>query len=1038
MKKIIILVSSLVTFLVLGQTNDQKYSQYYFKNTPQAPSVASFLRYGDLQNSEYTGANSPIIPLYIVTSGNIKIPLDLKYISGNGIRVTDESGSLGLGWDLNLPSITQSVLGYDDLDMGIDKMRLDFIYPSPFDGYLPSNCTTYINTEVPGLGKYSYYKSRASFLPFKGRFAQYQGNTEIAIDGSPDIYSLNLFGEKIVFTISNFPTASGGGATCILTGGITKSFIPIFVVLNKKGYKIEYENNSFIITDLSGVKYFFTQSEEIRNGVTVNNRNYVLNQIKDTNNNSIFFQYKSTGTVNNLSYYSRNLNYSYAYGFGETYLPLAIVNQPMYSQEFDFIYYNGAGSGANINPLFTNNTNGYTQTAGLLFGTNQNYLNIEKIYGDFGSIDFSYSSREDHPSFKLDKIEIKNQYSIIKNINFSYDYFIAENISKVINSNYDQVVGNYFNNLPMGRVNKKLKLLALQIDDANYSFSYFNTSISPKNSFAQDYWGYPNGAYNNNSLFPNPQDFSYPITLPVLAGVNDNIKTANEEFVKAGLLEKIFYPTKGYSLFKYELNEADNLFNSLDNSTIIKGKGVRLKEQLNYDTNGFLESRDLFTYFLGRDTNPLFLFHRNKYSVLDVYPSNYKGYASNYSIVNTNAQNTNSASPLSSGNYVGYSKVSKKKISNSSLEENGEIITEYTNGNDTFYQNEVNRVPLSMPSTQGNGEINGLISKQFIYDKNHQLLVKTENSYNNYSYNLQYGSSLSLGSRYVVNTNQNNGGQPMEVFTHNVSLIGYFPIFYKESLIDSSKKTEYINNQEFTTNSNQFYNINNLVTYKSITYPDGKYNWESFNYSTEKNNTKLISANILNIPLEVKKVGNVINGSSKITSLVETKYEDINHLNPTSVLSYNLSDLNANPSIEVTYDRYDFKGNLEQYTTKEGIPVSIIWGYNKTKPIARVEGTTYNQIESLTSAIIAASDMDAFDPSQESLLISALNNFRSNLSNYQITTYTYDPLVGVKSITPPSGIREVYIYDSANRLKEVREDSASGKILKEYQYNYKH
>ncbi|WP_374464396.1 hypothetical protein [Chryseobacterium sp.] len=59
------------------------------------------------------------------------------------------------------------------------------------------------------------------------------------------------------------------------------------------------------------------------------------------------------------------------------------------------------------------------------------------------------------------------------------------------------------------------------------------------------------------------------------------------------------------------------------------------------------------------------------------------------------------------------------------------------------------------------------------------------------------------------------------------------------------------------------------------------------------------------------------------------------------------------------------------------------------------------------------------------------------MPNYQITTYTYDPLIGVRSITPPSGIREVYIYDSANRLKEIRENNQTGNLLKEFKYNYK-
>ncbi|MNY54568.1 hypothetical protein D3C86_1904580 [compost metagenome] len=57
-------------------------------------------------------------------------------------------------------------------------------------------------------------------------------------------------------------------------------------------------------------------------------------------------------------------------------------------------------------------------------------------------------------------------------------------------------------------------------------------------------------------------------------------------------------------------------------------------------------------------------------------------------------------------------------------------------------------------------------------------------------------------------------------------------------------------------------------------------------------------------------------------------------------------------------------------------------------------------------------------------------------ANAQVTTYTYDPLIGVRSITPSSGIREIYKYDSANRLENIRD--INGKLLKEFKYNYKH
>ncbi|WP_326983770.1 hypothetical protein VUJ46_04305 [Chryseobacterium sp. MYb264] len=103
-------------------------------------------------------------------------------------------------------------------------------------------------------------------------------------------------------------------------------------------------------------------------------------------------------------------------------------------------------------------------------------------------------------------------------------------------------------------------------------------------------------------------------------------------------------------------------------------------------------------------------------------------------------------------------------------------------------------------------------------------------------------------------------------------------------------------------------------------------------------------------------------------------------------------------------------------------------------------------VPSLVSDIVLASEKDA-NPSAYNLqpeiteadLISKLDTLRKSLRliDTQITTYTYDPLIGVRSITPPSGVREVYVYDSANRLMEIREQNQTGKLLKEFKYNYK-
>lgn len=113
-------------------------------------------------------------------------------------------------------------------------------------------------------------------------------------------------------------------------------------------------------------------------------------------------------------------------------------------------------------------------------------------------------------------------------------------------------------------------------------------------------------------------------------------------------------------------------------------------------------------------------------------------------------------------------------------------------------------------------------------------------------------------------------------------------------------------------------------------------------------------------------------------------------------------------------------------------------GYNQTQPIAKIVGAKLSDIsQSLIDSIVNASNIDAAAErnNDETNLLNTFKTFKDNLSSYQITTYTYDPLIGVRSITPPSGIRENYIYDSANRLEKVVD--ANGKIVKEMKYNYK-
>ena len=268
--------------------------------------------------------------------------------------------------------------------------------------------------------------------------------------------------------------------------------------------------------------------------------------------------------------------------------------------------------------------------------------------------------------------------------------------------------------------------------------------------------------------------------------------------------------------------------------------------------------------------------------------------------------------------------------------------------------------------------------------------------------------------------------------------------------------TEHLGGQDIVSDTKTFStSANHHQLTKQTTTTDGVVNETAYSYAHEKNNQKLIAANMIGIPLEtttVKKQN--ANDPGKTVSKTEVIYPDQNNyptaqagslLLPISVKS--ADQLTGVMSTDVTYDKYDQKGNLLQYTGKDGIPVTIVWGYNQTQPIAKVEGITYDQLMAAASpiAIVVASDNDAADPSKEGLILEALNTFRKNtqLADKKITTYTYDPLIGVTSITPPSGVRQIFTYDPANRLKEtkVRSKDTTGaytdKKAAEYKYNYK-
>jgi len=190
----------------------------------------------------------------------------------------------------------------------------------------------------------------------------------------------------------------------------------------------------------------------------------------------------------------------------------------------------------------------------------------------------------------------------------------------------------------------------------------------------------------------------------------------------------------------------------------------------------------------------------------------------------------------------------------------------------------------------------------------------------------------------------------------------------------------------------------------------------------------------------------------------------------------------AAPFAKVVYSAYDNKGNILSALRPGGAAVSVQWGYNQTYPVAQVVNAKSNDIffENFedgngNSPINNAKSGHYSYSGNFSKTINNLDNGAYTLSYWQgsglnwsfqtstvsvaggtysiainsgsyiddirffpasaqATTYTYDSMVGITSITDPRNQSIYYEYDGLQRLVSIRDQDRN--IIKTIAYNY--
>jgi len=462
--------------------------------------------------------------------------------------------------------------------------------------------------------------------------------------------------------------------------------------------------------------------------------------------------------------------------------------------------------------------------------------------------------------------------------------------------------------------------------------------------------------------------------------------------------------------------------------------GYRIESVIDTPNNGetiykkYKYIKDDGSYSIHELKKPLFLDYKTSYSSCDPSYRNYNNLSSEYIAITSD----NLGRLYSSNPNIFYESVVEE------IDGNGKIIHYFDIKEDSPAIPIRGRVNSSTNSSNTGWSMGNELKT--IYKNLENKTIKIVES--NYIENNNKNSYLAAINRQKLYIPQADDGETWSNFK-NLD-IAYYKNYSRFTYLKSQKTTEYFENKEpIVTEVNYNYDSTNhlQLTKQTTTNSKGETLTTEYQYPPDwKDNSiaqRLTAENRIAEPLTVVQK----NGSNNVISAIYNEYNDFNGiLQKSRVFQKKGDDKFAEGDDVITFNSYDNKGNITQYTPKNGIPVSIIWGYNGQYPIAKIEGLAYSDLmnsANYTSNIINAIIYQTTVPNNRDFIANLLMQLRVNdfCKDAMVTGYIYKPLVGVAEIIQPNGQTEYYNYDDAGRLQEIKNDK--GEVLKTFEYNYK-
>ncbi|MFP5132751.1 hypothetical protein ACJEEU_04935 [Bacteroides salyersiae] len=973
---------------------------------PPSPGMASLFRYIEQSFDLSTGALTFSIPIYNIQCGPLSLPISLSYET-TGRRAHEVAGSLGVGWSLNTGAmIARTINGKPDVPAAV---------PSEIKSAAQIMAETLdVNTPTE-IKEQNYDLLQTIFHP---EMIGYD------LDNEYDIFSYSIPGYSGNFIFyKEAPLLLDNAPLLINTG---------------EGFE-EQSLNEMMIQDDKGVLYEFQPTEF---AIMLYNRRYVtgwqLSKIQSPDRKHVItFKYAADKDTD----YSLNSP------------TVTIVDECM------------GNTSAGYPPFVCNEYPNYSATGQI--ANSYSISRLTEIDFGIGKITFEYKENEN----KIERIKIcaktENNDRLIKYL-------------ECTRSSSNKFLESVIWKDSQGKVFEK------------YNFEYYPLKTNEQEVQIGDYWGYRNGMFFSSPSTAAPffVPFNFVTSTGAIYKIGSGSQNANPEYAKSGILKKVFYPTGGYTEFLYESNK----YKYLDR--IREGGGLRIKQINTVDPLGkSIVKRYKYGYYeyendYGRvkfapEANPV----ANRNTLSDVLvvnttinaPNSSYAPPSPFAVSWKRRQKTYSSSMNGDTRFfnnipVFYNRITEyidDETNNNSFKTEYEYSDKYNSTDYSLYYYDttfrdilINSSATSYPMSHLQSNILSVLKGSansdwdrklygtfydFYWKKNNLLSKREYVTNNDGSYSIAKSTDFEYKETPIDTISSikiekcvefpfdHPGSRPHELFMGKYSTLPIFRCFdysisrgrnslsrKKESLFTKNGEqiqtiTTYDENEIGFLNKQEFVGSSSEVIKEEIQYP-----------SDLKDNSvyrAMVDLNIVNIPVRKKRyVDNVFKEQ------IETVYMDWgnNFFLPGEVLTK--KEKQSSSVLRVKYHNYDNYGNPAYIVKDESEKKVYIWGYMGKYLIAEILNATYEEVETK----LGGRDMinrltNRLMPTPEEW--SKINALRSLLPNSQVTTFIYNPLIGVTEVIDARGMSQYYQYDDAGRL--IRTQNHDKNTEKTYDYHYR-